>query len=90
MNPIQLNMPGGAPYTESTMYMAPVTTLNRGMWRINYSNIVRLIVGDKFMCVIPAENNNHIKIADRTRVLTLDLFKRSLLADRSWLSPSEK
>ena len=61
MNPIQLNTPGGAPYAASTMCMALVTASNRSMWRLNYKDMVRLRQGDEFTCVIPADNNNHIK-----------------------------
>ena len=91
-NPTQLDF--GRAYcddaAELTACVAPVTTLNRGMRRLNYYDIVRLRVGDSMMCVVPAENSKHIKLANRTRPHALDIVTRSLLANRGHLSAAEK
>ena len=62
--------------------LVPVTTLDRGMKRLHYHDIVRLRVGDSITCVVPANNTNHHDLANAARDLARDLFKRSLVADR--------
>ena len=67
-----------------------MTTLNHGWHCLDYYDIVRLRVGDKITCVVPAENSRHIDLANRTMHMTIDLFKHSLLASRGHLLPLEK
>ena len=75
---------------ELTTCVAPVSTLNCGMRQLNYYDTVHLRVGDIIMCVVPAENSKHIELANRTRRHALNIFTRSLLADRGRLSAAEK
>ena len=65
------------------------------MRHLLYYDIMRLCMGDNFICVVlvPAKNDKHIKLIKlikKMRALTIDLFRILILASRGHLSTQDK
>ena len=91
LRPTKLELNGTYSFgDQSFRCMAPVTTLNCGMRRLNYYDIVRLRVADRITCVVPAANDSHINAANDIRRLVMTMFQSAILANRDQYAQTKR
>ena len=70
-------------------HVVPQSSVNRGMRRERYSNIVRYRVGDDFSVVIPPMRKGYSREARKEKAAAFKAFRKVILGDRTSISAAK-